>query len=73
MTLTDRVSDNSAWVFSVTPSSVSVPAAGGQYAFSVVSYFNPGEIGQGHGVFAFAVYTGKSGCCNHCLFLSSFS
>ena len=47
MTLTDRVPDNSAWVFSVTPSSVSVPAAGGQYAFSVVSYFNPGEIGQG--------------------------
>lgn len=47
MTVTDRTADNSAWVFTVTPGSVSVPSAGGQYAFSVVSYFNPGEIGQG--------------------------
>lgn len=47
MTVTDRTADNSAWVFTVTPDSVSAPSTGGQYAFSVVSYFNPGEVGQG--------------------------
>lgn len=47
MTLTDRVPDNSSWVFTVTPSSLSAPSGGGQYSFAVESYFNPGEVGQG--------------------------
>lgn len=47
MTLTDRVPDGSAWAFFVSPSSVSVPSAGGKYSFAVSSYFNPGQIGQG--------------------------
>lgn len=51
MTVTDRTPDNSNWVFDVTPASVSAPASGGQYTFSVASYFSPGNgqntVGQG--------------------------
>lgn len=51
MTVTDRTPDNSNWIFSVTPDSVSAPASGGQYTFSVESSFSPGAgkepLGQG--------------------------
>ena len=51
MTVTDRTPDNSNWVFDVTPASVSAPASGGQYTFSVASYFSQGNgqntVGQG--------------------------
>jgi len=54
MTVTNRTPDSSNWVFSVTPDSLAVPAAGGVYSFTVKSFFNAGSnqgnVGQGWSV-----------------------